>query len=171
LLGGLDPWPEGFSPSAYLAHADARVRREALKLALRVPELRDQAIRTGLADGDDLILRTALAAALDGCPVEATPRLIQLTESRGQAADVRLQIVKVLASLRTPAARDCLIRRVLARRGWIPWRRLAPKSPELVVALTGLAAQWADDSKAAGVLRVAARSFDPEIRSAAGVAS
>lgn len=171
LLGGLDHWPEGFSPSAYLVDADARVRREALKLALRVPELRDQAIRTGLADRDELILRTALAAALDGCPVEAAPRLIELTESRGQAADVRLQVVKVLASLRTPAARDCLIRRVLTRRGWIPWRRLAPKSSELVVAVNGLAAQWADDSKAAAVLRVAARSSDPEIRSAAGVAS
>jgi hypothetical protein len=171
LLGGLDHWPEGFSPSAYLAHADARVRREALKLALRVPELRDQAIRTGLADGDDLIVRTALAAALDGCSAEAAPRLIELTESRGQAADVRLQVVKVLASLQTPAARDCLIRRVLTRRGWIPWRRLASKSPELVVAVSGLAARWADDSKAAAVLRVAARSSDPEIRSAAGVAS
>jgi len=170
LLGGVDPWPEQFSPTAYLAHPDARVRREALRLALRVPELRDQAICTGLADGDDLILRTALAAALDGCPVEAVPLLIELTESRGHATDVRLQIVKVLASLHTPAARDCLIRRALTRRRWLPWRRLGPKSPELLAAVSGLAARWAEDPKAAAVLRLAARSSDPEIRGAAGVA-
>jgi hypothetical protein len=170
LLGAVDPWPEGFSPAAYLAHADARVRREALKLALRVPELRDQVICTGLTDGDELILRTAMAAALDGCPLEAAPILVELMESRGQPADVRVQIVRVLASLRTPTARDCLIRRALTRRRWLPWRRLGPKSPELVAAVSGLATRWADDPKAADVLRLAARSTDPEIRSAAGVA-
>jgi hypothetical protein len=171
LLGGLDPWPDGFSPAAYLVHPDARVRREALKLALRVPELRDQAICTGLTDGDDLILRTSVAAALDGCPMEAAPLLIELTDSRGQAADVRLQMVKVLATLRTPAARDCLVRRALTRRRWLPWRRLGPKSPELLAAVSGLAARWAEDPKAAAVLRLAARSSDPEIRSAAGAAA
>jgi len=171
LLGGLDPWPDGFSPAAYLVHPDARVRREALKLALRVPELRDQAICTGLTDGDDLILRTSVAAALDGCPMEAAPLLIELTDSRGQAADVRLQMVKVLATLRTPAARDCLVRRALTRRRWLPWRRLGPKSPELLAAVSGLAARWAEDPKAAAVLRLATRSSDPEIRSAAGAAA
>jgi hypothetical protein len=168
LLGGIEPWPPEFSPPVYLVHADARVRREALKLALRVPELRDQGICTGLADGDDLILRTALAAALDGCPAEAVPLLIDQLEMRGQAADVRVQLVRVLGTLRTPAARDCLVRRALARRRWLPGRRLAPKSPELVAAISGLAARWASDPAVADVLRLAARSADPEIRAASG---
>jgi hypothetical protein len=168
LLGGIEPWPAEFSPAVYLAHADARVRREALKLALRVPRLRDQGICTGLTDADDLILRTALGAALDSCPAEAAPLLIDQLEARGQAADVRVQVVRVLGTLRTPAARDCLVRRALARRRWLPGRRLASKSPELVAAISGLAARWASDPVAADVLRLAARSADPEIRAASG---
>ncbi len=170
LLGGVEPWPEGFSPAAYLVHSDARVRREALKLALRVPGLRDQGICTGLTDGDDLILRTALAAALDGCPTEAAPLLIDQLESRGPAPDVRVQIVRVLGTLSTPATRDCLIRRALARRRWLPGRRLAPKSPEMVAAIGGLAARWPQDPAARDVLRLAAKSADPEIRAALGPA-
>jgi hypothetical protein len=171
LLGGIEPWPEGFTPAAYLIHADARVRREALKLALRVPELRDEGICTGLADGDDLVRRTALAAALDGCPIAAAPLLIYQLESRGQAPDVRVQIVRVLGTIPTPATRDCLIRRALARRRWLPGRRLAPKSPEMVAAIAGLATRWPDDPAARDVLRLAAKSADPEIRAALGPTS
>jgi len=169
LLGGVDPWPAGFSPAAHLTPPDARVRREALKLALKAPNLRDQAICTGLTDGDDLILRTALAAALDGCPPEAAPVLVDQLESRTQPADLRLQLVRVLASIRAPAARDCLIRRALIRRRWLPWKRLAPKSPETVAAIAGLAGQWKDDPGVADVLRLAGNSGDPEVRTAAGL--
>jgi len=170
LLGGIEPWPQGFSPAEYLVHSDARVRREALKLVLRVPALRDQGICTGLTDGDDLIFRTALAGALDSCPTEAAPLLIDQLESRGQAADVRLQIVRVLGTISTPATRDCLIRRALARRRWLPGRRLATKSPEMIAAIGGLAARWRDDPAVRDVLRLAAKSPDPEIRAALGPA-
>jgi hypothetical protein len=169
LLAGVEPWPPGFSPAAHLTHADARVRREALKLALKSADLRDQAICAGLTDGDDFILRTALAAALDGCPAEAAPLLVDQFESRVQPADLRLQIVRVLAEIRAPAARDCLVRRALARRRWLPWKRLAPKSSETVAAIAGLAGHWSDDPIAAEVLRLAGKSRDAEVRAAAGV--
>jgi hypothetical protein len=168
LLAGMDPWPSGFSPAAFLTHADARVRREALKLALRTPELRDQAICTGLTDGDELILRTALAAALDGCPLEAAPLRVDQVESHAQPADVRLLLVRVLAMLPSTAARDCLIRRVQVRRRWMLWRRLAPKSPEMVAAVAGLAGRWSVDPAAANVLRLARSSRDADVRTAAG---
>jgi hypothetical protein len=168
LLGGVAPWPADFAPAAYLTHADARVRREALKLALNSADLRDEAICVGLTDGDDFILRTALTAALDGCPAEAAPLLVDQLESRAQPADVRLQIVRVLAGMRAPAARDCLIRRALARRRWLPWKRLAAKSPETVAAIAGLAGHWAGDPTAVEVLRLAGKSRDDEVRAAAG---
>lgn len=170
LLTGMDPWPSGFSPAAFLTHADARVRREALKLALRTPELRDQAICTGLTDGDELILRTALATALDGCPMEAAPLLVDQLESHAQPADLRLLLVRVLAMLPSTAARDCLVRRVQGRRRWMLWRRLAPKSPEMVAAVAGLAGRWGVDPAAANVLRLARSSRDAEVRAAAGAA-
>ena len=168
LLAGVDSWPSGFSPAAHLTHADARVRREALKLALRTPELRDQAICTGLTDGDELILRTALATALDACPPEAAPLLVDQLESHAQPPDVRLLVVRVLSMLPVPEARDCLVRRVQGRRRWMLWRRLAPKSPETVAALAGLAGRWRGDPAAANVLRLAQSSRDPELRAAAG---
>ncbi len=168
LLGAVEPWPADFSPAAHLSHPDARVRREALKLALKAPDLRDQAICIGLTDGDELILRTALAAALDGCPAEAVPLLADQLDSRTQPADVRLQVVRVLAAIRVPAARDCLIRRALVRRRWLPWKRLASKSPETVAAIAGLAGRWKDDPGAAAVLRLAANSRDADVRAAAG---
>jgi hypothetical protein len=168
LLGGLELWPTGFSPAPHLSHPDARVRREAFKLALRAPEFREQAICGGLTDGDELILRIALAAALDGCPAEAVPLLADQLESRAQPTDVRIQIVRVLAGVRAPAARDCLIRRALVRRRWLPWKRLAPKSPESVAAIAGLAGRWKEDPAAAAVLRLAASSRDADVRAAAG---
>jgi len=168
LLGRLEPLPPGFVPSAHLTHADARVRREAFKLALRAPDLRNEAICAGLTDGDEWIVRTALAAALDGCPAEAAPLLVDQLESRSHPADVRLQIIRVLAAIPVPAARDCLIRRALVQRRWLPWRRLAPKSPETVAVIAGLAGQWKDDPGAAEVLRLAGRSADGEIRAAVG---
>jgi hypothetical protein len=171
LLGGMEPWPAGFSPATYLAHTDARVRREALKLALKTPELRDLAICTGLTDGDELILRNALAAALDGCPTEAAPLMVDQLESHTLPADVRLLIVRVLAMLPAPEARDCLVRRVQGRRRWMLWKRLAPKSPETIAALTGLAGRWGRDPKAADVLRQARNSRDADVRAAAGGAA
>lgn len=168
LLGSLEPLPPEFSPATYLTHPDARVRREAFKLALKGPDLRDAAICTGLTDRDGWIVRTALAAALDGCPPDAAPLLIRELEQGSRPGDVRVQIVRVLAAIRTPGARDCLLGRALARRRWLPWRRLAPKSPESLAAIAGLARQWRDDPAAAGVLRLAGRSADAEVRAAAG---
>lgn len=168
LLGGIEPWPPEFSPAPYLAHADARVRREALKLALNAPDLRGAAIRTGLGDDDGGVLRGALAAALDGCPPDATPVLANQLARGSHPADVRLQIVRVLAGIPASAARDALIRRALARRRWLLWKRLAPKSPEVVAAIAGLARRWRSDPAAAGVLRLAGRSADAEVRAAAG---
>ena len=51
----LDPLPPGFDPSQWLDDADARVRREALRVALRVNRLRPRAIGQALDDQDPTI--------------------------------------------------------------------------------------------------------------------
>jgi hypothetical protein len=168
LLGSLEPWPAGFSPAAYLTHPDARVRREAFKLALKGPDVRDAAICIGLADRDLWIVRSVLTAAMDGCPSEAAPHLVRELEQGSRPSDIRVQIVRVLGGIPSPAARDCLLRRALARRRWLPWRRLVPKSQESLAAIAGLARQWRADPAAAVVLRLAGRSPDAEVRAAGG---
>jgi len=40
LLGNIDVWPDGFSPVSYGSHADARVRREAIRMMLKRPATR-----------------------------------------------------------------------------------------------------------------------------------
>ncbi|HEU5170549.1 MAG TPA: hypothetical protein VFU46_08420 [Gemmatimonadales bacterium] len=167
LLGAADPPPPGFTPMPYLAHADARVRREALRIALRRPSLRDGAIARGLADPDEQNLRIAVAAALDGCPAVAVPLVARRLEQPTLGPELRLLLIRVLAAASTPGARDWLVQRCIVRRRLLPGKRLAPKSPELLAALAALAARWAADAGAAEVLRVAGASPDGELRAAA----
>jgi hypothetical protein len=55
--------------------------------------------------------------------------------------------------------------------GALPFlERLAPRSPEMLAALAGMAAHWPWHASAARVLALAGRSRDPEIRRAAALA-
>jgi hypothetical protein len=167
LLASLPELPAGLDLLPYLSHGDARVRREAMKLALRDPARRDEAITLGLADGDPQVLQFALAAAGDRCPSRGVGALIDQLERRQLDPELRAQMIRVLSGSRLPRARDWLLRRALVRRPWLPGRRLAPRSPELLAVLGGLAAFWADDRIAAAALRLAAASRDADVRAAA----
>src|SRR5207247_1958518 len=52
LLEELGPPPAGFSAAPYMQHADARVRWQAVKLQLKLPGGRDEALVAGLRDPD-----------------------------------------------------------------------------------------------------------------------
>src|SRR6266581_3412225 len=52
ILDGLPALPTGFSTAAFTAHEDARVRREALKVTLKVPVEREPALLGALRDSD-----------------------------------------------------------------------------------------------------------------------
>src|SRR5205807_1093343 len=77
LLEDLVPLPAGFSAAAYLRHADARVRWQAVKVQIKLPAERDAALALGLQDPDPRTLRLALglAVALQSCPDAAVPAL------------------------------------------------------------------------------------------------
>jgi hypothetical protein len=69
LLGKLPTVPAGFDGSKYLLHADALVRREAVRLLLKFVETREQAIVAGIGDTDDRAVFMAMTAAHEGgCP-------------------------------------------------------------------------------------------------------
>jgi hypothetical protein len=68
--------------------------------------------------------------------------------------------------MRTQAAREWLLKRILAKKRWFRGPKLQNKSFELIAALGGLASTWRNDPRAAGVLRLAANSNDPDIRAA-----
>ncbi len=166
LLGSIDPWPDGFSPTPLAQHEDARVRREAFKLMLSHPTYRDEALHAALGDQDDAILRMALATAREGMPPPLVPRLLTLVQDRAVDPEVRAIGIRALRAVPTSSSRDWLVSRALGRKRWFRRRRLAAKSPELLAALTVLAERWADDPAGAAVLRMASRHTDPEIRGA-----
>lgn len=167
LLSTMDAWPPQFSPGPYVAHPDARVRREAFKMMLKQATTRDEAICTALADEDEQIIRLALGAGLQNCPPAAVPRIMGLLNSRERDPELRALAIRTFGAISTSATRDWLIQRALAKRKWFRRQGLAPKSAELLAVLPVLATRWSGHSGVAHVLSLAAGSPDPEIRAAA----
>jgi hypothetical protein len=166
LLGKVGAWPAGFSPAEFASNPEPRVRREAIKLMLESSVHQRDGIALGLADPDEAILGLALAAALDSCPPEATTMAQRIAADLKRPSETRVQAVRILARSRTAESLRVLHELVLHRRRWLG-RRLAPKSPELLAALSALAAHWGDDPVVADLLRRASQHSDPDIRAAA----
>jgi hypothetical protein len=165
ILARLPVLPEGFVPSDYMMHPDDRVRIEALRLMLLRESHRERALRIAIADSDERMLRLGLAAALDGCPPSLAPVILRRLSDRDLPSEPRALAIRVLACSKARAALDYLVGLTVRRRRF--WgRRLAPKSPEVLAALAGLAQHWTADSKARGVISLAARSSDAEVRAA-----
>ncbi len=169
LLEDLSPLPPGFSAAAYLRHADARVRWQAVKVQVKLPAARDEALALGLQDHDPRTLRLALglAVALQSCPDSAVPVLAGRATERALPPDVRTLAVRALGHARAPAALTTLLRLASTGRTLFGREKLPPKSPELLSALAGLASGWQQDPRARALLRRAAGSSDPDIRAAA----
>ncbi|HTS88324.1 MAG TPA: HEAT repeat domain-containing protein [Gemmatimonadales bacterium] len=167
LLGSLQEIPADFSPASYAENDDARVRREAIKLMLRIPGQRDDAILAALGDDDDGNVRIGLSAALEGCPTAAVPRLMVLLNDRRLSHEIRSLAIRTLGSIRSPATRDWLVGQALTKPGWFRRRRLVSRSPELLAVLGALARSFRNEPNAQLVLRLATESSDPAIRKAA----
>ncbi len=169
LLEELGPTPAGFSAAAYMRHADARVRWQAVKLQLKLPAERDEALIAGLRDQDPRTLRLALsiAVALQACPDTAVPLLVNRATDRTLAGDLRALAVRCLGYTKAPAALETLLQLTAGGRTLFGREKLAAKSPELLVALAALAAGWRRDPRARARLLIAASSSDDEIRRAA----
>jgi hypothetical protein len=167
VLDGLSQLPDGFSTTMFVGHADVRVRREAVKLALKIPAERELALLGALCDPDPRLVRLGLSAALEQCPPSAVQFVTRLAEDSSQTSELRVLAIKVLGRARSQAALGVLLRMVDGGRTWRGRPRLAARSLELVAALMALAHGWADDRQARAVLALAAMSADPDVRNAA----
>src|SRR6266704_434677 len=90
ILDGLPALPTGFSTAAFTAHEDARVRREALKVSLKVTAERERALLGALRDSDPRMVRLALGAALEDCPPAALPPITQLVPDQTVGSELRV---------------------------------------------------------------------------------
>jgi hypothetical protein len=166
LISRLGSWPNGFSPLSYAAHVDPRIRREGLKLLLESRAHAAEGVMLGLRDSDDGIVVLALGSAFDSCPPEAIPLIEAIAMDPRRPAEVRVPSLRILARSRAPQALKVLLSLTRHRRSWFR-KRLAPKSPELLAALTGLASYWRQNPEVSEVLGQALQHSDAEIRAAA----
>ena len=161
--------PAGFSAVPLMRHADARVRLQAVKLQLKLPEGRDEALVAGLADQDPRTLRLALglAIAVQRCPDGAVPVLVVRATDRALPSDLRVLAIRALGYATAPAALETLLQLTFAGRTLFGRDKLPAKSPELLVALGALVTGWGQDARARARLTRAAASSDRDIRRAA----
>ena len=155
---------------SYTANPDARIRREAIKLLLEAPDHTTEGILLGLRDPDAGIATLAATAAHENCPAAALPLLGRITVDPQRPSELRAITLRILARTRAPEALRLLLAVVRSRRLWFT-KRLAPKSPLLLSALSALSNHWREDASAIEVLTVAKQHPDPEIRAAAGAVS
>ena len=167
VLDALPALPDGFSSAQFTGHADARVRREALKLALKVPAERERTLLGALRDPDPRTARIALSAAMDHCPPTAIPLIADLSQDVHAPSDIRVLAIKVLGRSKHPGALVALLSLADGGTSWRGRAKLPPISLELVATVMALASGWSKDSRARAVLSLAAASKDPELRNAA----
>jgi hypothetical protein len=166
LMSGMTTWPAGFTPATYVGHADARVRREALRVLLKRADLRTIGIIAAVGDNDPQLVRLGLDAALRGCPAAAVTRIVQRVDSGTLSPELHVPALQAIAGSGAPAALVCLMETASFRTRWLKRLRVAPRSAAVLAALTGLATYWADNAQAAPLLARAAKTQDRAIRAA-----
>jgi hypothetical protein len=144
LLGELDELPAQFHATPYLRHPDSRVRREALRLAARLPDQWQEAMTTALTtERDPRVLWYALSLLRRSCPAWAADPLIRLVRDANRAEDVRIAAVRVLGRCHEPAALDVLLDLCTER---VDSSGSDPRTSH--EALRALAAAWPDEYRA-----------------------
>jgi len=167
ILGELPEPPPGFDPAKYQQNTDARVRRESMKISLKVDEGRDRAVCVALADSDSRTVRMGLSAALESCPVAAVPLIVKRATAK-LPDEIRVAAVNVLAACGHPTALDALIQ-MTAPRKTLLGLKLPQKSKVFLTALSALR-RHESDQRAVKILAAAKKARDPEVvRAATGV--
>ncbi|MEE9471548.1 MAG: hypothetical protein V3W32_07480, partial [Gemmatimonadota bacterium] len=166
LMGALPRWPAEFDPSRFQSHDNAHVRFEALKLCMRLSNLRPGAVLDALRDDVGRIQALGVIEAEAGAPTEAEPLLREFALDADEDTEVRLPAMRALGRLRTDGARDALIRIVDVRRKLLSGSGIEA-SPEKLAALQTLVAWWPSDGAVREIIDVAVASSNPSVAEAA----
>jgi hypothetical protein len=168
LLQRLGNLPEDFDPARFLDHEDARVRREALPLALQEPDRRPRTLVSALRDNDEHMVRVALLALHRRVPDAVVATLVHRVVSNDELSeDLRVLGIGLAGKTGAPLALNALVKLVAPGRTFFGRRKLAKASPTVIAALRALARYWPEERSTQQVLDLAARSKDPELRESA----
>jgi hypothetical protein len=166
LLVVLEELPSGFDPWTLAEHENPQVRHEALRLCLRIPERRDEAILAALTDASSRTVALGVYEAERGAPVTSESALRRIAVFEVEDPELRPHAVRALARLGTARALESLLSIARPRRRRLR-KKLPDESPSLLAALRGLAEQWPDEARAAAILQLARESASPSIVEAA----
>jgi hypothetical protein len=166
VINKLEQWPAGFDAREFARHPDAGVRREAVRLLIKMPAYREQTLTAALADSDDRNVRLALGAVMQGCTAGQAAVLMARASDDTLSPDLRALGIRALAGHRSMETLNWLLGKVAGGRRLLFRRSLASKSPEMLAALAGLATHWNSEPAAKEVLAQASRHSDPEISDA-----
>ncbi|MFI5280471.1 MAG: HEAT repeat domain-containing protein [Gemmatimonadales bacterium] len=152
-------------------HADARVRREALRVLFRSAEERTRAICTALADQDPKMKRLALNAVVEGgTPEAAVPQLVSLISDEELDAELRIGAIKALGTQGGRIALDALLKLTqVRRRSIIEFVAQSTAGPEVLAAVTALRS-FRTDPRARERLTTLASGRDETVAEAAAAA-
>jgi hypothetical protein len=164
LIGRLGTIPPNFSASEYLLSPEPLVRREAVRLLLRDPPARNEAVMAALSDADDRVVFVGLTAAQEKCPSGAVD-LIKYRVGRGELdSQLRTMGIRVVAQQNSPELLDWLLAFVVSETRWSRRPKLRPSTPEMLAALSMIASIWGDDPAAAAAINLGEQSKDAEVR-------
>jgi HEAT repeat protein len=170
LMGEFDEWPKKWNPAELSNDEHPAVRREALKLMLRVPDCRDRALCGLLSDGEPRALALGLAAAVKSSPPEAVPLLGDIARDESLSEELRVMSVRALGLSGDEDAVAPLLE--LIREGMPKGPRFlrsrrGQQSPVMLAALQALSTFPDCPAEAERILAKAAGSKDPDVRAAA----
>ena len=151
----------------YTAHADARVRREATQLLFMNPLERDRALAAALRDSDVNMLKIGLKAARGSMPEAVVPILAKRVVDPQFPPEFRTSALQLLSRSSSMLALEALLRFAMGGTSLLGKPKLAGKSPEMLIALSGLARTWPNERRATVLLALARESKDADIVKAA----
>ncbi|MBC7897708.1 MAG: hypothetical protein H7066_19980, partial [Cytophagaceae bacterium] len=161
----LDAWPSQADPSYYATHPDVVVRREALKFLLKRDATRASATLTAVRDREVSILGLGIGHVDSTCPVDVATVLMSRYAEPELTPDVRVELIRVVASSGTGEAQAWLGALLLSRR-WILGPRLRPPTPECIAAAAALVGHFRASPLAQQVVALAQRGPAVEYRRA-----
>jgi hypothetical protein len=173
VIGRLTPPTPPFQARTFLAHSDALLRREAVRLLLGYDDTREAALLAAVRDDDTRVVSVGLLAAQDACSGRIAAAIRQRLD-RGELQNdiMRAAAVRAIAAAPTPGRADddlvqWLMSKVLRPSRVLRGPRIAAPTAELCAALSVLAARWSNDSRVRPLLQLARVDEHDTVRKAA----
>lgn len=163
----LDAWPPGVEPATLARHADAAVRREAIRYLLKHDATREGGILMGLRDPDLRTFGLAMTNVMRACSRDAARLLMERYDDPAIGSELRARMARTIASSRAPETLEWMLAQVLTTRWILGSVRLRKPTLEVRAIIGAIAQYHRNEPRAEHVLRLAERSRDDGMRRAA----